>query len=82
MQKFHKVCDSGIARAFSGGQLALAPGGPKWGQKWGNFVEKSKKIIKILGKMRKVELLPTQDYKDGYTPGVWVLTFLHPAGSP
>ena len=58
---------SSVARAFKG-WATHPPRRPKWGRKWENFEKKYLKLIKIWGKMKKVEILPTRDREAGYGP--------------
>ena len=53
---------SGVARVLPGGWVAHLEG-----QTEEKDEEKLEKIIEIWGKMRKVELFPTQDCEAGYT---------------
>ena len=59
---YKPLLSSGIA-----GWVSYPLRGQKWGQKWGKFEEMSEKLMENLGKMRKVELLPTRNCEAGYT---------------
>ena len=58
---------SGVARAFPGGRLAN-PESQNEEENENSLRKNKKKMIKIWGKMRKVELLPTRDCEAGYGP--------------
>ena len=58
---------SGVARAFPGGWVAH-PEGQNEDRNEEGLRKNLKQMMEILGKMRKVELLPTRDYEGGYAP--------------